>query len=243
MYNYIPHPSNSRSSSGLVALRIDEGAAGYGIYWMVLELLRDAPAYRYSSSAKAIAFALNLPDVDQVQRVISSYGLFDVDDNGLLYCPWLEAQLSTYSDKKQALQEAGRRGAAKRWGKASTFDSHPIATLSQDDSHPMAYNITQPNITLHNPTPSGMDDGEAISLEFLESLQGQEHSGHNTRYIAQICYQYGMSAAAWQQLCEATDMALMESPRYQTLCAEVKRIQKEQFKPKHPLKFFLSKIQ
>ena len=99
MLNYIPHPSNARLAGGLLRLRIDEGSAGYGVYWMVLELLRDAPDYKLTADAKTLAFAINEPDIDLVQRVITNLALFDQDDDGNLFSPWLNEQLSAYDDK------------------------------------------------------------------------------------------------------------------------------------------------
>lgn len=117
MYNYLPHPSNMRTSSHVLRMRIREGAAGYGIYMMLLETLRDAEGRKVFNFPEGLAFAINEPDIDLVKRVIEDYGLFSMDKEGFITSPWLDAQMAEYDAKKAAAVEAGRRGAAKRYGK------------------------------------------------------------------------------------------------------------------------------
>lgn len=242
MYNYIPHPSNCRVSSAVLSLRIEEGASGYGIYWMVLELLRDAPGFKYSSSPKAIAFAINEHDSALVERVIRNYGLFDFDDDGLLMSPWLLEAMGAYSDKKQKLQEAGRRGAAKRWAAAHGMDGQAIATPSMEDGQAIAHNITihnatEPNITIPDPT-----DGERVDVEYLDTLCKTQPAGHAPGFVAQVCLKYGMLRTTCDAICERTDNANTSHPTYGKFVALVKRIQGENWTPKHPDGFFLKKL-
>ena len=79
MYNYLPWPSNMRTADHVLAMRIQEGAAGYGIYVMLLELLRDSETRSLVMNPKNLAFAINEPDVSLVERVITQYGLFEVN--------------------------------------------------------------------------------------------------------------------------------------------------------------------
>lgn len=242
MYNYIPHPSNCRVSSAVLSLRIEEGAAGYGVYWMVLELLRDAPNFRYSSSPKAIAFAINEHDSALVERVIKNYGLFDIDGDGLLMSPWLLDAMDAYSDKKQKLQEAGRRGAAKRWGAAHSSDGQAIATPSMEDGQAIAHNITQHNITEPNETIPVPPDGERVDVEYFDTLCKTQPAGHAPGFVAQVCLKYGMLRATCDAICERTDNANTSNPTYGKFVALVKRIQAENWTPKHPDGFFMKKL-
>lgn len=101
----------------MLRMRMKEGAAGYGIYMMLLEALRDADGRRVFNFPEGLAYALNEKDVDLVRRVIEDYGLFNEDKDGYINSPWLDAQMAEYDAKKAAAAEAGRRGAAKRYGK------------------------------------------------------------------------------------------------------------------------------
>ena len=209
---------------------------------MILELLRDAPGFKCSSNEKAIAFAINESDVALVGRVIKNYGLFDFDSDGLLMSPWLLKAMGAYSDKKQKLQEAGRKGAAKRWATAHGSDGQAIATPSVEDGQAIAHNITQCNVTEHNETISTPTSGERVDVDYLDLLCKTEQAGHAAGYVAQVCLNYGMLRSTCDTICERTDNANISNPTYGRFVALVKRIQGEKWVPKHPDGFFLKKL-
>lgn len=253
MYNYIPHPSNCGKSSAITSLLIEEGHAAYGIYWMVLELLRDCPNYRTNPNPKLIAWSIHCSDSGLVERVLNNFGLFDRDDDGLLYSPWLVSQMEAYDDKKRRLQEAGRRGAAKRF--ANNNNREAIATLSGEDREAIAIlpNITQSNITQSNVTlpPSGeevdVDDiiknqGSAVTTDLLEVLSSTAPEGHAPGYLAQVCIYYSMGERVLEALQKLTDNANLTHPRYKALCARIRDIQAKNWRPHTPAAFFLRKL-
>lgn len=242
MYNYIPHPSNCRVSSAILSLRIDEGAAGYGVYWMILELLRDAPAFKYSDNHKAIAFAINEHDTELVYRVIHNYGLFDQDENGLIFSPWLIDAMGAYSDRKTKLQEAGRKGAAKRWAAAHASDGQAIAPPSLEDGQAIAYNITQPNITQPNITQPSGGGGSKVSDEYVQVLLETSKEGHAPGYVAQVCKKYGCLVSTCEAICEASDNAKVDHPIMERFRAIVAKIQREKWTPSYPDAFFTKKV-
>lgn len=242
MYNYIPHPSNCRQSSGIIALRIEEGAAGYGVYWMVLELLRDAPSYKYSCNPKAIAFAINESDIGLVERVCSNYGLFDSTDDGLIYSPWLLDQMGEYDEKKKKLREAGKKGAAHRWKGPSMEDGKPIASPSMEDGKAIAHDITYYNVIQDDFTLPDTSEGAVVGTDYCEMLSKTQPEGHAPAYVAQVCMHYGMKEATCDFICERTDNANLTNASYIKFCAIVKRIQAEKWVPKHPDQFFIKKV-
>ena len=242
-----------RDFSQVLTLRIEEGSAGYGVYIMVLQLLRDMPGYSMGDNPKRIAFALNEPDVTMVDKVLHNFGLFDVDDNGLLSSPWLTEQLSSYDQKKKKLQEAGRRGAAKRFGSGNNGEA--IATPSNGDGEAIAiqYNATQYNITKENKTTPSESDAEdwksicasqglRVDEDYVIATAASQPEGHAPGYIAQVCYQYGIGQNVMDYLLRMTDNANKDDRRYKTFCSLVKRIQREKYNPQYPANFFCSKL-
>lgn len=250
MYNYIPHPSNCSKSSMITTLLIEEGHAAYGIYWMVLELLRDCPGYRISNNPKAIAWSIHCTDVNLVARVLGNFGLFDQDNDGLLFSPWLLDQMASYDDKKRRLQEAGRRGAAKRFAKGE--DKEAIATLPGENREAIAilHNVTQRNVTSHDMTqPSGTDGvdidsviknpGEEVSTDILEYMFNKKTEGHAPGYIAQICCTYHMGDNVLAAMLKLTNNADLNNPRYKALCAKIRDMEAKKWRPNMPANFFL----
>lgn len=242
MYNYIPHPSNARVASAILNMRIEEGAAGYGIYWMILELLRDAPSFRFSSNVKALAFAINETDLSMVERVIRNYGLFDFDGDGLLWSPWLEESMGNYQDKKEKLKEAGRKGAAKRWAAAHKDDGQAIATPSMEDRQAIAHNVTQHNITEQNVTQQNQGEGRKVGGDYVNMLLETSQEGHAPGYVAQVCQKYGCLESTCEAICFATNNAEVDHPTFIKFQTIVKRIQAEKWVPNHPDAFFTKKI-
>lgn len=237
----------------VTTLLIEEGHAAYGIYWLLLEILRDCPDYRISPNPKALAWSIHCNDVSLVERVIRNYGLFDLDDNGLMFSPWLLEQMEAYDSKKKKLQEAGRRGAAKRFATPDKSDGQAIATPSVKDGQAIAYNITKPNILQPNitqPTQAMAEDwreicrnqGNSIDPMELETVSSIQSEGHAQGYIMQVCIQYGMGRNVYNALCRVTEDARVSNPTYRKFCALVERIQKEKYRPEYPANFFFSKI-
>lgn len=242
MYNYIPHPSNCRVSSNVLRMLMREGVAGYGIYWMLLEMLRDAPEFKMFYFPESFAYAIHCQDVDQVTRVCKDYGLFKFDDKDNMSSEWLEDAMNEYSDKKAKLQEAGRRGAAKRWAAAHGSDGQAIATPSMEDGQAIAYNITQHNVTQDNVTLPDLTESPKVGVEYLELLCSTQPEGHAPGYVAQVCMQYGMTEASCNFICERSDNAAVGHPIFVKFKTIVGRIQREKWTPKHPDSFFLKKL-
>ena len=237
----------------LVSLLIEEGYEGYGLYWAILEVLRDAPSYRYSPDPRVWAYVLHAQDTAKVERILTKYGLFDTDNDDLIFSPWLIEQLETYDDTRRKRQEAGKRGAASRWGVSSSRDGNAIAKPSLDDGNAIAYNQTNiTNSMQENEIPSMaggvdirllcQDQGKPISAELFQTIADTQPEGHAPGYIAQVCIQYGMGENVLNFLCEQTNNADVGNTRYKQFVALVRRIQAEKYPLKYPANFFLTKL-
>lgn len=144
MYNYFPHSSAMRTADVVLTLRMAEGPAGYGVYCMLLELLRDAEDRKLVLNPRNLAFALNVPDVDLVDRVLHSPGLFTLSEDGFFTSPWLEMVMGEFDAKKEAAREAGRRGAAARYAQKQPHGD-PMGGYMANPSQPDGNTPTEPN--------------------------------------------------------------------------------------------------
>lgn len=219
-----------------------EGVAGYGCYWMLLEMLRDCPGYRTFYFPESFAFSFHINDVSIVERVCKDYDLFQFDNEDFISSPWLLSVMEDYDDQKKKRAEAGRRGASRRWGSTSVDDGKAMALPSMDDGKAIAYNITPSNITSDNITLPDLTSSRKVGAEFLEVMCGKQPQGHAPGYVAQVGLQYGMTEAAVNFICERSENADITHPTYKAFCALVKRIQQEKWRPDHPDNFFLKKL-
>lgn len=272
MYNYLPWPSNMRTADQVLSMRIQEGSAGYGVYVMLLELLRDAENRRLVFNPKHLAFAMNEPDVELVQRVVQDYSLFTMDEQGRFTSPWLEAQMAEYDAKKAAAVAAGKRGAARRYGRvaeeSSGEDRVPMggAMAAQQDTDSNITQYNEPNKT--NPTKSkllGMTwrdwSGEHLfqlarkkepviddlSREVIKSQQGKLNAragreNHNLGAIVDVCDFFKVGVGMFRFLAEFTNYGRIASPELVRLLELRKECQRTQFVPKYPAEYILVKL-
>ena len=73
--SYFPHDSNARNDERLVNVRMKHGPAGYGVYFMLVERLREDPEYMSAVDYNLIAFDLRI-DASLAKSIIRDFGLF-----------------------------------------------------------------------------------------------------------------------------------------------------------------------
>lgn len=105
------------------------GAEGYGIYFMILERLREEPEYMSIKDYNMIAFDLRV-DTGKVKSVIEDFGLFVFTEDGkYFYSESFRRRMLQKDEKSKKLSEAGKMGNLKRWNKYNSS----IATQSPPD--------------------------------------------------------------------------------------------------------------
>lgn len=109
--SYFSHDSNARNSDKLIKVRMDLGAEGYGIYFMILERLREEDNYKSKKDYKMIAFDLRV-EVEKVEQVINNYDLFVIEDDVFYSNSFLERM--TIKDSKRL---KAQRAVNERWEK------------------------------------------------------------------------------------------------------------------------------
>jgi hypothetical protein len=110
---YFPHDSNAKDDPKCVLLIEQLGLEGYGIYWILVETLRDQPGYRYPIAlVPALARRYNTT-TEKVKTVINLYGLFEVDEKDFFSLSLIE-RMKKLDNKREQAKKAGQISAAKR---------------------------------------------------------------------------------------------------------------------------------
>lgn len=109
--NYFSHDSNARNDEKLIRLRMRHGAAGYGVYFMILERMRDANNYMCAKDYNLIAFDLRV-DAALIKSVIEDFGLFVFANDGKYF--YSESFLKRM-EVKDEVSDTRRKAALKRW--------------------------------------------------------------------------------------------------------------------------------
>lgn len=135
MNSYFSHDSNARNDEKIAKLRMKYGAAGYGVYFMILERLREASDYMSIKDYNVIAFDLR-EDSQLIKSVVEDFGLFaftkDENRGECFYSESFNDRMALKDEKTKRRAEAGKKGAAKRWNK------NDKAMLNEKDSNAIA---------------------------------------------------------------------------------------------------------
>lgn len=139
--SYFSHDSNARNSEKLIRLRMRHKAAGYGVFFMILERLREEPNYMSVKDYNVIAFDLR-EDASLIKSVVEDFGLFVFTEDGkYFYSESFSRRMGIKDDEKAKRSEAGKKGMARRWSNTEKSAENPsenntvITMLSENDNN------------------------------------------------------------------------------------------------------------
>ena len=120
---YYPHDLNARNDPKCVRLRMTTGAAGYGVFNILLELLGSEPSHTLPTDYEAIAWAEHL-DAELIRQVVNDFDLFVITDDGSqFYSRRMLEQFEAIDGAKQRRTNAAKKGASARWGNADAMQT------------------------------------------------------------------------------------------------------------------------
>lgn len=191
MNNYFPHDSNARNSDKLIPLRARFGAEGYGIYFMLIERLREESSYMSVKDYNMLAFDLRV-DAGKVKSVIEDFGLFAFTEDGK--CFYSESLMRRMKLKDEKSEKA-RQSAKSRWNKSERKANAPknecerIANAPKNDA--IKVKESKDNIKLSN-SPSLRTREEEL-LERFDGFAKEILDGNYQIWREQIKNKYHIS--------------------------------------------------
>lgn len=126
---YFSHDANAKDDPKILRLRMDLGWEGYGLFWALIELLRNETDHRMRMHYKSIAFALQTHE-NSIEKIINDYDLFCTDEQFF----WSESLLKRMELKEERSEKA-RESAKKRWNK--DVDANAMRTHSERNANAM----------------------------------------------------------------------------------------------------------
>lgn len=127
MPNYFSHDSNARNDEKLIRLRIRHKAAGYGVYFMLLEILREKKDFLCPRDYNAIAYELR-EDAALVKSVIEDYGLFEFTEDGKFFYS------ESFLHRMEKVSAARREAANRRWHPDEVTQQQPKQTTQNNET-------------------------------------------------------------------------------------------------------------
>ncbi len=98
-------------------MRMKLGWEGYGLYWGIIEILRDRTDHTGSKDYNEIAFELRV-SAGLIKQVVEGFGLFTFTEDGKRF---YSKRLSQDMDKHARISEKRRQAAQERWGDANAY--------------------------------------------------------------------------------------------------------------------------
>jgi hypothetical protein len=115
---YFPHFCNAKSDRKILRVRKELGLEGYGIFFMLLETLREQADLKYPMCDIDLLSDEFGTSEQKVRTVISNYDLFTIEESGKFFSPRLLLYLEPYFSMKEQRKLAGKKSAEKRALKA-----------------------------------------------------------------------------------------------------------------------------
>jgi len=132
---YFPHFCNARHDRKIRRLRKELGTEGYGIYFMLLETLREQQDLMYPlEDLDLLAEEFDVSEA-KVRVAICNYGLFEIDEEEKFFSPKMLVYLEPYFKMKEQRKIAGQKSADKRKSiEISTTVQRPFNDRSTKES-------------------------------------------------------------------------------------------------------------
>lgn len=121
---YFSHDSNAKNDEKIVRLRMKHGWEGYGLYWAIIERLRESSNYMSVCDFNLIAYDLRT-DSAKIKSIVEDFGLFAFTDESECF---YSKSLTKRMELKNERSITARKNAQKRWDKC---DSNATAIPQQ----------------------------------------------------------------------------------------------------------------
>ena len=116
---YFSHDSNARNDQRLMKVRMKYGMEGYGIYFGIIEILREQAGYiLYKSDIESVQFDLRV-ESNILKDIIHECNLFEWSydgerEEGFFYSKSLKKRMEKLDLIKQKRADAGRVGGKSK---------------------------------------------------------------------------------------------------------------------------------
>ena len=136
---YFSHDANAIIDKRIIKMRRKYGLEGYGLYWVILELMRQEPDYRLTKDEDTYIQVETLcgPSI-AVEAYVDDcieIGLF-AEEDGYFYSRSFLARMTAKDDQSIKRQQAAKKAASSRWGNADAMQTQCEGNANSCDSMP-----------------------------------------------------------------------------------------------------------
>jgi hypothetical protein len=176
---YFSHDYNARNDEKIIAVRMRYGMEGYGIYFALLEKLRECADYKCLKDYDSIAFDLRA-DASKIKDVVEDFGLFAFSEDGLrFYSESFSRRMSMRDEIAKKRSDGGKKGAQNRWKNGPDYQcvgDLNIGEIPHVDNSP----ITHPSKIDNNKRKGNKSKGNKSKGNNKKEIEGVQGEGEKT---------------------------------------------------------------
>ena len=179
---YFSHDANAKDDFKIMLLIEELGLEGYGIFWVLIETLREQQNYKYPLKLLSVLARKYNTTLAKLEVVVRNYHLFEIEDECFFFSRSLNRRMEVMHKAIEQRKIAGQISAAKRKKKQEEQLKQLQMNLSPNDSieRPLNECLTSAQQTKENKIKE-KEKKEKIKkdigiFERLENLSAQEIS-------------------------------------------------------------------
>ena len=131
---YFSHDANAKDDFKIMLLIEEMGLEGYGIFWVLIETLREQQGYKYPIRLLSVIARKYNTTLAKVEAVVAKYQLFVIVDDCFFYSKSLIRRMQPLERAREQRVIAGKISAAKKQIKIENQISQLKIELSASDS-------------------------------------------------------------------------------------------------------------
>ena len=130
---WFSHDSNAKDDPKILMLIDQLGLEGYGIYWVLIETLREQPGYSYPVKMLPILAKRYYTSGEKMLAVVKQYDLFIINDEMFFFSETLNRRLMVMEKRREHAVLAGKASAEKRKQLSTGNDGSTVVELLLGD--------------------------------------------------------------------------------------------------------------
>ncbi|WP_151947682.1 DUF4373 domain-containing protein [Aliarcobacter butzleri] len=131
---YFSHDANAKDDFKVMLLIEELGLEGYGIFWVLIETLREQQNYKYPLRLLSVLARKYNTTLAKLEVVVKNYHLFVIEDDCFFYSSSLNRRMQKMEEAIEQRVIAGKISAAKRKQKQIEQLKQLEINLSVNDS-------------------------------------------------------------------------------------------------------------
>jgi len=186
------HDSNAKDDHKIMLLIDQLGLEGYGIYWILVETLREQDGYRYPVAMLPILAKRYATSGEKMKAVVMSYELFEVDEEDLFFSPSLLMRMGAYDamclKNRQSGSIGGKKKAEKKLASAKQVLSEVVADAKRGDSGGVPNRIELNRIELNREEKK---EGEGVNAQQPKAKTVKRFTAPEKQDVADFFHEHG----------------------------------------------------